>query len=261
MPVTSDSGMYLRDLLQDEDFAQRSIRSGADRRFEAFPHLARIFAEKPETLVQELVEVAVQFCGADSAGISLLEDASPADEQRFHWIAISGSFAKYVNGTTPRFFSPCGTCIDKGRPQLYRVTKPWYDFLGVTADPITDGILIPWISEETRGTLWAVSHSSAEAFDFNDYLFLRSLADFVVIAIRHRAQLQSAWQNEKTQTANATVNRLAHQINNPLQSLTNSIFLASRGGEMTQQHVRQAASDLEVLSVLVKQLLAVNRSS
>lgn len=210
MPVTSDSGMYLRDLLQDEDFAQRSIRSGADRRFEAFPHLARIFAEKPETLVQELVEVAVQFCGADSAGISLLEDASPADEQRFHWIAISGSFAKYVNGTTPRFFSPCGTCIDKGRPQLYRVTKPWYDFFGVTADPITDGILIPWISEETRGTLWAVSHSSAEAFDFNDYLFLRSLADFAVIAIRHRAQLQSAWQNEKTQTANATVNRLAH---------------------------------------------------
>lgn len=261
MPVTADSGMYLRDLLEDEEFAHRPTTNGADRRFEAFPHLARIFAEKPETLVQALVDAAVRFCGADSAGISLLDEASPANEQRFHWIAISGSFAKYVNGTTPRFFSPCGTCIDKGRPQLYRVSKPWYDFLGVTADPITDGILIPWITEERRGTLWAVSHSSAAAFDFSDYSFLRSLTDFVVIAIRHQAQLQSAWQNEKTKTANATINRLAHQINNPLQSLTNVLFLASRGGEMTQEHLKQAASELEVLSALVRQLLAVNRSS
>jgi hypothetical protein len=49
------------------------------------------------------------------------------------------------------------------RPHLYRVTKPYYDFLGVTAKPITDGMLIPWEADEIQGTIWAVSHTSEEA--------------------------------------------------------------------------------------------------
>src|SRR6202012_838361 len=124
----------------------------------------------------------------------------------FQWIAVSGSFAPYLGGRTPRAHSPCGTCLDTGRPQLYGVTQPYYDFLGVTADPIRDGILIPWSNGHLKGTLWVVSHSSSEAFDFEDYEFLKSVSEFAAIILRHQAR-QDQLRDSETARVNAD-NRL-----------------------------------------------------
>jgi signal transduction histidine kinase len=177
-----DPGMELRDLLADREFlGRRDNAKRASRRFEALAVLASVFGEPPNVVLQKLVDVAVEFCGADSAGISLEE---PDGEPHFRWVAISGTFSKYLHGTTPRFFSPCGTCLSSGRPQHYRVTKPYYDFLGVTADDITDGMLIPWTSDESRGTIWAVSHGSRSTFTPDDYKLLSTLATFVGISVR-----------------------------------------------------------------------------
>jgi hypothetical protein len=65
------------------------------------------------------VEIAVDYCDADSAGVSI-EEANEKGELQFRWIAVAGSFARYLNGTTPRFYSPCGTCIDRGVAQYYQ---------------------------------------------------------------------------------------------------------------------------------------------
>jgi len=60
----------------------------------------------------------------------------------------------------------------------------------VVAEPVTDGILIPWSNEYLKGTLWCVSHTSAEAFDLDDYEFLRGLADFASIILRNQARVR-----------------------------------------------------------------------
>jgi signal transduction histidine kinase len=186
--------MELTDLLSDREFLDRGpSASRAVDRFEAFQLLSRVFVDDPKIVLQKLVDVAVEFCGADSAGISLEESDDPVNPH-FRWIAISGSFSQYLHGTTPRFFSPCGTCLSSGRPQHYRVSKPYYDFLGVTAEPINDGLLIPWTSDESKGTIWAVSHGSRETFTPDDYRLLSTLADFVSISVRlterqHRSDL------------------------------------------------------------------------
>lgn len=208
-------------------------------------------------MLKKLVDVAVEYCGADSAGISLEEKNADTGEMQFRWVAIAGSFAQYLHGTTPRFFSPCGTCLSSGRPQHYKVTKPYYDFLGVTAEPITDGLLVPWEGEDIRGTIWAVAHSSSEAFDLEDYKLLRSLADFALIVLRHQAREATLREAEKTQAVAAIANQLAHQINNPLQCLTNGLYLASQGGLDAAQHLNQAIEDLAALSDLVRKLLVV----
>lgn len=189
-PQLTDPGMELRDLLSDGDFFHRKNNSRrAGRQLEAIQILADVFTEKPEVVLQKLVDVAVEFCGADSAGVSL-EELDEKGEPRFRWIVVSGSFSQYLNGTTPRFFSPCGTCLSKGRAQLYSVTKPYYDFLGVTADPINDGMLIPWASDDSKGTIWAVSHGSPNTFGPDDYKLLNTLSNFVGISVRltERAQ-------------------------------------------------------------------------
>jgi signal transduction histidine kinase len=176
--------MELHDLLSDREFLDRGDSSNrAARRFEALQTLARVFTDSPKVVLQRLVDIAVEFCGADSAGISL-EEADEQGNPTFRWVVISGSFAQYLNGRTPRFFSPCGTCLSTGRPQHYRVTKPYYDFLGVVAEPITDGMLIPWTSDESRGTIWAISHGSPQTFNTEDYKLLSALADFAGISVR-----------------------------------------------------------------------------
>jgi len=263
LPLVTDhedpeSGMELRDLLSDPVFAVRQKFRRPDRRFEALQRLAHVFAEAPEVVLQRLVEIAVEFCGAESSGISL-EEPGETGEMRFRWIAIAGSFAQYLHGTTPRFFSPCGTCLDRGRPQLYRVTQPYYDFLGVVADPIADGILIPWIAGDIRGTIWAVSHKSREAFDLEDYRLLNSLADFAAIAVRHQRREASLLRREKDKASAARAHELAHQINNPLQGLTNALYLAEQGGPDSLYFVKQASGELAVISELVRQLLTAAR--
>ena len=187
-PNTTDDGMELHDLLLDREFLSRkNAPDRVERRFEALQAITRVFTETPQAVLQKLVDIAVEFCGADSAGISLEDPAA----KKFRWVAISGSFSQYVNGTTPRFFSPCGTCLSTGRPQHYRLTKPYYDFLGVVAEPITDGMLIPWTSDESKGTVWAVSHGSRETFTPDDFKLLNTLADFVSISVRLTEREQS----------------------------------------------------------------------
>lgn len=182
----SESGMELRDLLADAEFPLRKRRFRQEScTADAYRTVARVFAENPDVIVQHLVDAATTFCAADSAGISL-EDGEDEGERKFRWIAISGTFASFIGGTTPRFFSPCGTTLDRGRAQLYRVSKPYYDYLGIKAEPITDGILIPWQAGEVRGTIWVVSHQYQEAFDMEDFKLIEGLADFTAIAVENR---------------------------------------------------------------------------
>jgi hypothetical protein len=247
-----DTGMYLRDLLADEGFRQRKTHErNPNRESVALRRLSRHFAEAPESVLQELVNTAVELCGADAAGISLEEP----ENGTFRWVVVAGSFAPYLGGRTPRNYSPCGTCLDAGRPQIFLVTKPYYDHLGVQAEPIIDGMLIPWSNEFLRGTLWVVSHSSQECFSVEDYGLLNSLADFASIILRHQHQQEMLRESEKTRAAAEMAHKLAHRINNPLQSLTNTLFLAQYGGESSEQYLAQAEAELQRLSHQVATLL------
>jgi len=256
-----DTGMHLRDLLTDVKFARRRTRRRDPRgEAKALRQLACAIAVGKDSVLQELVEVAVRYCGADSAGISLLETA-PNGEQKFRWIAIAGSFAKYLHGTTPRNYSPCGTTLDRNAPQLYSVTRPYYDFLGVEAADISDGMLIPWTHGKTEGTLWAVSHSSRAAFCPADYQLLHSLAEFASIAISHLQSQVRRRLHEKRAASAAMANALAHQINNPLQSLTNTLYLAQKGGGEASSYIQQATVELEQVTDLVRRILSLDKAS
>jgi hypothetical protein len=118
-------------------------------------------------------------------------------------------------------------------------------------------MLIPWETEGIRGTIWAVSHKSDQAFDLQDYQLLRSLADFIGIILRQQATDKRATRIAKVDASAARAHEMAHQINNPLQSLTNTMFLARQGGPDTQTYIEQAFSDLNDLSERVRKLLAL----
>ena len=116
--------------------------------FDALRRLTQVFAERPHDVLQELVNVAVSCCGADSAGISLAEP-NEAGEQTFRWIAIAGSFKPYLGGRTPRFFSPwepastvaVPNCTESRNP----ITTSWVSLpidLGRHADPLGGRVFV-----------------------------------------------------------------------------------------------------------------------
>lgn len=227
------------------------------KREEGMMRLARVFADRPERILQELVDVARELCGADSAGISIEEpnEVPPA----FRWAALSGEYLPFHNARLPYEFAPCSICLERSAPQHFRVGRAFFDMLGVPAAVVTDGMLIPWEVDGMRGTIWVVAHEESEAFDMQDYQTVQSLADFASIAVRYQRQRETVVRNARATAVASMANDLAHQINNPLQSLTNILFLATSGHNGADGKIvgESATPDLERLSRLVKKMLAL----
>jgi nitrogen-specific signal transduction histidine kinase len=131
--------------------------------------------------------------------------------------------------------------------------------MGVDAPLVTDGILLPWQVDEVRGTIWIMAHERTEAFDAEDCRLMQFLADFAAMAVRNQRQQKKLMEQAKVTAASAMANELAHQINNPLQSLTNVVYLAAEGesGGDAKTLAATLSGDVRRLSRLVKKLLAL----
>src|ERR1700722_1464967 len=223
---------------------------------QSMERIARAFVEKPDTILQELVNAGVVLCQADSAGISI-EKEDRTDQEFYHWVATAGQYSAFLDAVLPRYPSACGVCLERGRPQVFRVGQRFFDIMGITAPLVTDGILLPWQVDETRGTIFVMAHGRTEAFDQNDQRMMQMLAAFAAMAVRHRKQQQKLIQQAASTAAADMANKLAHRINNPLQSLTNILYLAAEGhhGKEAQELGQQASADLAKLSTLVGKLL------
>ena len=259
IPVVEGDGLEVLDLQDNAAFATRHLHTrDIPTQLRGVQRLSRAMTENPDTILQELVNTAVELCGADSAGISLVkEDATP--DRFYEWVATAGQYSDFLHAVLPQYPSACGVCLDRGAPQIFRVTQRFFDILGVNAPLITDGLLVPWQSEETRGTIFIMAHGRTEAFDAEDCRMMGMLADFAAMAMRQRQQQQALMQQATAKAAAAMANEIAHQINNPLQSLTNMVYLLTESEDPASPKLfrQELRDDLQRLNALVKKLLAV----
>ncbi len=252
-----DTGLEVIDLPDETWTASRPVqRHDAVSQIGRTQRIARAFVDSPGSILQELVDAAIELCGADSAGISL-ERPNGTAQNYYHWVATAGQYSEFFNAMLPQTPSACGVCLERNRPQIFRVGRRFFDILGVQAPLVTDGLLLPWICGETRGTIFIMAHGRDEAFDAEHCRIMSTLADFAALGIRHQRQQSLLMAQAAAVAAASMANRLAHEINNPLQSLTNVLFLAASGqhGEEAQQIGEQAMKDLQRVSSLVKELL------
>jgi hypothetical protein len=255
--TTLETGLEVSDIASSAEFARRRIHDrDLATQMEGMRRIARAFVESPETILQELVKAAVELCGADSAGISI-EKQDGSEDQFYQWIATAGEYTGFLDALLPRYPSACGICLERGRPQHFRVSKQFFDILNVEAPLVTDGILLPWHVDEIRGTIFIMAHGREEAFDQGDCGMMQMLADFAAAGFKQQRQQRTMLEQASTDAAAAVANDLAHKINNPLQSLTNLLYLAAEGhnGEDAKPVGQSALVDLSRLSALVKQIL------
>ena len=257
-------GLEVVDLKDEAAFLSRRLhaRSGS-LQMEGLHRLGTAFVEQPETILQELVNAAVQLCGADSAGISI-ERSDKTDQDYYQWIATAGEYSGFLDASLPKSPSACTVCLERGNPQLFRVDKRFFDILGVEAAPVTDGILLPWEVEDMRGTIFIISHSRTEAFDREDLHLMQIFANFAAMGIRQQRQQLRLLSQARATAAAAMANDLAHQINNPLQGLTNQLFLATQSPGIGDERslALKLEDDFAKLTALIKDLLELpNRTA
>src|SRR6201995_2470027 len=216
-----DTGLEVLDLRHDSGFARRNLHSrDIGMQLAGLQRLSRALLESPDTVLQELVRTAVDLCGADSPGISIEKEDGP-DREFYHWIAKAGDYSAFLNPILPREPSACGLCLERGHAQHFMVSQKFFDILGVEAPLVTDGILLPWKTEDTRGTIFVMAHGRTEAFDGNDARLMTMLADFAAMGYRQQKQQAQILAQARNAAAAQMAHQLAHEINNPLQSMTN----------------------------------------
>lgn len=92
---------------------------------------------------------------------------------------------------------------------------------------------------------------------------MRVLADFAAMAVRHQQQQRILLQQAKAAASAEMANKLAHRINNPLQSLVQIAYLAAEG--QSNQNTKTLGQDLSVdlrrLSTLVNESLVLPANS
>jgi signal transduction histidine kinase/ActR/RegA family two-component response regulator len=194
--------------------------------------LAMEMAENPRNMLQKLVELALELCQADTAGISLIEG------EVFRWEALAGVHASSRKGTMPRDASPCGICIDQNATQLMHLADRCFPAL--LAEPrFVEALLIPFHDHGTPvGTVWIVAHNDERKFDPEDERILRTLANFASAGW----QLWRAYENaaESSRRKDDFAALLGHEFRNPLAAiLTASERIHRIGGN--QSGLRQAS--------------------
>ena len=143
--------------------------------------LAQTLANSPGRILQQLVETALDLCGAQSSGISLLEEEE--GRKIFRWHALAGEYAPHVWGTTPREFSPCGTVLDTDAVQLMSLLDRHFGYFAEVKPRITEALLIPFhVRGEAVGTVWVVAHDPARQFDAEDARVMTILGEFAAAA-------------------------------------------------------------------------------
>jgi hypothetical protein len=241
-------------------FGRRKRMHSAPTQLAAMHFLAQAFVKDPETILQTLVEAAVDICGAQSAGISI-QNQGPDGTISYHWVATAGQYRRFANAMLPSFPSACGVCLERDRPQFFRVSQKFFDLMGIEAEVVTDGLLIPWHAEETRGTVWIMSHDREEVFDREDCRMMVLLSNFAALAVSRQRQQQAMVDNVKAAAAAEMANRLAHAINNPLQILTNALFLAKDEKTSEDKALAHALEGpLQRLTGLVNSILTLSNN-
>jgi PAS domain S-box-containing protein len=158
----------------------------------AFCELSALLAIDPQRTLKRFLELAIILCDAGSAGISLL-DTDADGKPVFRWDTLAGPLAVHLNGTTPRYFSPCGLCLDAGRTILVDRPTRAFDYFSSAVKPLMEALIVPLYDTGglPLGTIWIVCHN-AKRFDAEDARVMEQLAIQMVLALKVRQSQSDA---------------------------------------------------------------------
>lgn len=136
----------------------------------------RNLTSSPLAVMRQVVAIAMDLCGAHSAGLAVLQDRTA---NLFHHPVMAGAWVPRADTTAPRVFSPYGVVLDQGTSQLFCRPQRYYHYLADAQPPVIEALLTPfWVEGRIVGALWVVLHDESRLFDAEDERRLTRLARY-----------------------------------------------------------------------------------
>jgi signal transduction histidine kinase len=232
---------------------------------EALRSLAHKLGQSPYAAMQELVDQALQLCRANSAGISIAEKSG--DQDIFRWHAVAGRLAPFLNGTMPRFFSPCGEVLDRRAVILMRDIALHYEYVAGLKVPMHEVLLVPFFrGNEPVGTIWVVKHDAPGHFDREDQRLLESLASVTSgIAASYlnvkKLEASVAELNNERDQRERFVAALTHDLRTPLTAtrLSAQLLLKKLEGAGERIKLETIVKGMDRAERMIRDLLDASR--
>lgn len=241
----------------------------------AMHRLAQSLNSSDGAVLQTLAEIALDLCGAGSAGISLLkqgDDRMPG----LRWVALSGSCITRAGTDIPIEDSPEGVTLQRGTAQLFSFPQRHFACLERGLPEVVEELVVPIPGEAGPwGTLWVMSHDERRRFDTEHRRILTSLANFTCAALtvtRARADAEArAREAEAARNALAQAEArkddflamLAHELRNPIAPIDAALMAAHKlatGNDAVLLSVLSIAGrQMKLLKRLVNDLLDASR--
>jgi hypothetical protein len=242
------------DLSSDDPETRRPVR--ATRLELEIASLHRLMRGLSKDLCERLkdaVEAACELCDADCAGITLVDRLQDGTEL-LRWVAGVGPVREVV-GQTLSLDRNLKSVLNEQKPRL--VCRPHRLFPHIAERwDIAEALLVPWAGASSGGgILWVLTRSNAKRLDADDVRMLKSLAAFVESAVAKDEVESCRLDEERVGAAAKVANELAHAVNNPLQALTNALYLMD--GE-PGDHLQDARAQLQRINALVRVILDSN---
>ena len=252
------------DLLVTPRLFQRPARApDLNVELDAYRELSALMTVDPVAAIQRFLDLSLELCpAAGSAGLSEISEDSEGTPI-FRWTAMSGAFADYVGGSTPRNFSPCGLCLDQHHTILVDRPARLFTYFEDAEPEIVEGLIVPLYDTGKRplGTLWVTSHEDGAGFDATDARIMEQLAIQLVLAIKLRRKAAVLVELEGVvRDKDVLVQEVRHRVKNMIQMTSGLLRLQERGvgsGE-ARTVLRDAQSRLLVLASVYDSLLLPN---
>jgi hypothetical protein len=177
--TSSTRPITLDDVLFHDELARRPGRApNLQDENAAYIALSQQLESGPTAVLQSLIDAAVSLCDAGTAGVSLLETGADG-VTLFRWTVLSGRLAAAVGGSTPRDFSPCGVCLDRGAPIHLAHPERYFTYFQSAGVPFCEGLVLPFhVNGTPGGTIWIITHDDSRRFDMEDVRIMTRLATF-----------------------------------------------------------------------------------
>jgi signal transduction histidine kinase/CheY-like chemotaxis protein len=171
-------------LITDELTRRPPKRADHEAENRALRQLARNMAGRPDALLQNLVDIALELCRAQTAGVSLAQRTADGEEV-FVWVALAGTYAGKIGRAAPGKFSLCSICIERQAAQLFSYPDRFFSYFGQCDPPFVETLVVPFpAGSRPMGTIWVAGHDPDSKFDSEDVRVLTGLADFTSVALR-----------------------------------------------------------------------------